>query len=84
VKLVVFTTRILVGKLLRSVCSPGEVGDFCHENVCLYKQRRRAAMILDCVIIGGSPAGLNAALMLGRAKRTVMVFDDERFGLHMV
>jgi len=41
-------------------------------------------MILDCVIIGGSPAGLNAALMLGRAKRTVMVFDDERFGLHMV
>jgi thioredoxin reductase len=35
-------------------------------------------MILDCVVIGGGPAGLNAALMLGRAKRKVMVFDDER------
>lgn len=35
-------------------------------------------MLLDCAIIGGGPAGLNAALVLGRAKRNVMVFDDNR------
>ena len=32
-------------------------------------------MIIDCAIIGGGPAGLNAALVLGRAKRSTMVFD---------
>jgi thioredoxin reductase len=35
-------------------------------------------MIIDCAIIGGGPAGLNAALVLGRARRTVLVFDDNR------
>lgn len=35
-------------------------------------------MVIDCAIIGGGPAGLNAALVLGRARRTVMVFDDNR------
>lgn len=35
-------------------------------------------MIVDCAIIGGGPAGLNAALVLGRAKRTVLVFDDNK------
>ncbi|WP_067842714.1 NAD(P)/FAD-dependent oxidoreductase [Amphibacillus sediminis] len=34
--------------------------------------------MLDCIIIGGGPAGLNAALMLGRAKRKVMLFDDNQ------
>jgi thioredoxin reductase len=35
-------------------------------------------MIIDCAILGGGPAGLNAALVLGRARRTVLVFDDNQ------
>ncbi|MBV9228503.1 MAG: NAD(P)/FAD-dependent oxidoreductase [Chloroflexi bacterium] len=35
-------------------------------------------MIVDCAIIGGGPAGLNAALVLGRARRTVLMFDDNQ------
>lgn len=35
-------------------------------------------MIIDCAIIGGGPAGLNAALVLGRARRTVLMFDDNQ------
>jgi thioredoxin reductase len=35
-------------------------------------------MIVDCAIIGGGPAGLNAALVLGRARRSVLVFDDNQ------
>ena len=35
-------------------------------------------MLLDCAIIGGGPAGLNAALTLGRARRTVLLFDDNQ------
>ncbi|OMF37314.1 pyridine nucleotide-disulfide oxidoreductase [Paenibacillus sp. FSL H8-0548] len=35
-------------------------------------------MKLDCAIIGGGPAGLNAALVLGRARRHVIVFDHNR------
>jgi thioredoxin reductase len=35
-------------------------------------------MISDCAILGGGPAGLNAALVLGRARRTVLVFDDHQ------
>ena len=35
-------------------------------------------MLLDCAIIGGGPAGLNAALVLGRARRRVLVFDDNQ------
>ncbi|AFC30445.1 FAD-dependent pyridine nucleotide-disulfide oxidoreductase [Paenibacillus mucilaginosus 3016] len=33
-------------------------------------------MLYDCAIIGGGPAGLNAALVLGRARRKVLLFDD--------
>jgi len=33
-------------------------------------------MIYDCAIVGGGPAGLNAALVLGRAKRNVMLLDS--------
>jgi thioredoxin reductase len=35
-------------------------------------------MLFDCAIIGGGPAGLNAALVLGRAKRNVVLFDDNQ------
>ncbi|WP_458118561.1 NAD(P)/FAD-dependent oxidoreductase [Paenibacillus sp. Z6-24] len=35
-------------------------------------------MIYDCVIIGGGPAGLNAALVLGRARRSVALIDNNR------
>jgi thioredoxin reductase len=32
--------------------------------------------MIDCAIIGGGPAGMNAALVLGRARRKVVLFDD--------
>ncbi|AIC93324.1 NAD(P)/FAD-dependent oxidoreductase [Shouchella lehensis] len=32
--------------------------------------------MIDTVIIGGGPAGLSAALVLGRGKRSVTLFDD--------
>src|SRR5438034_1421751 len=33
-------------------------------------------MLFDCAIIGGGPAGLNAALILGRARRNVILLDN--------
>ena len=33
-------------------------------------------MLFDCAIIGGGPVGLNAALVLGRARRNVILFDN--------
>lgn len=35
-------------------------------------------MTIDCAIIGGGPAGLNAALVLGRARKNVILFDDNQ------
>jgi thioredoxin reductase len=35
--------------------------------------------IYDCIIVGGGPAGLNAAVVLGRCRRKVLVFDTERY-----
>lgn len=35
-------------------------------------------MIIDCAIIGGGPAGMNAALVLGRARRKVLLVDDNK------
>lgn len=34
--------------------------------------------LLDVAIIGGGPAGLNAALVLGRARKHVVVIDEGR------
>lgn len=33
--------------------------------------------IFECAIIGVGPAGLNAALLLGRANRSVALFDTK-------
>ncbi|MEM7334604.1 MAG: NAD(P)/FAD-dependent oxidoreductase [Chloroflexota bacterium] len=35
-------------------------------------------MIYDCTIIGGGPAGLSAALVLGRARRHTVLFDENK------
>jgi thioredoxin reductase len=35
-------------------------------------------MIFECAIIGGGPAGLSAAQVLGRARKSVIVCDDNR------
>ncbi|GAA4327535.1 NAD(P)/FAD-dependent oxidoreductase [Flaviaesturariibacter amylovorans] len=35
--------------------------------------------LFDCIIIGGGPAGLNAAVVLGRCRRNVLVFDTEKY-----
>lgn len=32
----------------------------------------------DVVIVGGGPAGLNASLVLGRARKQVLVIDDQK------
>jgi thioredoxin reductase len=34
---------------------------------------------VDAVIVGGGPAGLSAALVLGRCRRRVVLFDDGRY-----
>ena len=33
-------------------------------------------MQYDCTVLGGGPAGLNAALILGRARRKVILLDN--------
>ena len=35
--------------------------------------------LLDVIIVGGGPAGLNAAVVLGRCKRKVLVFDTQQY-----
>jgi thioredoxin reductase len=35
-------------------------------------------MQYECAIIGGGPAGLNAALVLGRARRNTLLLDDNK------
>lgn len=33
----------------------------------------------DCIIVGGGPAGLNAAVVLGRCRRKVLLFDSSTY-----
>src|SRR3954466_10868222 len=35
--------------------------------------------LFDCIIVGGGPAGLNAAVVLGRCQRKVLVFDTKQY-----
>lgn len=35
-------------------------------------------MLLDCAVIGGGPAGLNASLALGRSRKKTVLFDDNK------
>lgn len=35
--------------------------------------------VYDCIIIGGGPAGLNAAVVLGRCRRKVLLFDTQQY-----
>ena len=39
-------------------------------------QLNRIDTLFDCVIIGGGPAALNAALILGRTRRNVILLDN--------
>jgi thioredoxin reductase len=36
-------------------------------------------MIYDCIIIGGGPSGLQAALTLSRVNRKILVFDNKQY-----
>lgn len=35
--------------------------------------------VYDCIIVGGGPAGMNAAIVLGRCRRKILIFDTEQY-----
>ena len=41
--------------------------------------KARAMDLQDVIIIGGGPAGLNAAVVLGRCQRKVLLFDTKQY-----
>ncbi|MFC7684479.1 NAD(P)/FAD-dependent oxidoreductase [Ureibacillus sp. GCM10028918] len=34
--------------------------------------------MLDCVVVGGGPSGLNASLVLARARKNIILFDEDK------
>jgi thioredoxin reductase len=42
-------------------------------------ERDPVGSLFDTIIVGGGPAGLSAALVLGRCMRRVLLFDDKRY-----
>lgn len=42
------------------------------------KHEKLNSQLFDCIIIGGGPAGLSAAIYMGRMRRTTLVIDDQK------